>query len=225
MVRWSVLAAGAAVVAGAAFVTGTSIPPKAPPGPIKVEAQAIGVLAQKTGYFNMAAIMRENKRAKTAVERLNAKKARLAANLDGMKAMHVELKKAQLEAESKRSPTAKDKDREYQLGRELVMISRQIEDAARAGDKLLADRAAEIISEIYDDIRAATAEMAREHGLAAVIAFPDAVTPEEANNPMVKELKLKPPAAQPFYLDPSVDFTQELLERLNAKFAADNDGK
>jgi Skp family chaperone for outer membrane proteins len=224
MVRWSVLAAGAAVVAGAAFVTGTSIPPKAPPGPIKVEAQAIGVLAHKTGYFNMAAIMRDNKRAKTAVERLNAKKARLAANLDGMKAMHDELK-SQLEAEAKKSPAAKDKDREYQLGRELVMISRQIEDAARAGDKLLADRAAEIISEIYDDIRGATAEMAREHGLAAVLAFPDAVTPEEANSPMVKELKLKPPAAQPFYLDPSVDFTQELLERLNAKFAVDNDDK
>ncbi len=105
------------------------------------------------------------------------------------------------------------------------MISRQIEDGTRAGEKLLATRAAEVIGAVHDEIREATAEMAREHGLAAVIAFPDAVTPEEANNPMVKELKLKPPAAQPFYLDPSVDYTQELIERLNAKFAVDNDGK
>ncbi len=112
MVRWSVLAAGAAVVAGAAFVTGNSIPPKAPPGPIKVEAQAIGVLAHKTGYFNMAAIMRDNKRAKIGVERLNATKARLGANLVGMKAMHDELK-TQLETETKKPPVAKDKDREY----------------------------------------------------------------------------------------------------------------
>ena len=221
MVRWSVLAAGAAVVAGAAFVTGASIPPKAPPGPIKVEAQAIGVLAQKTGYFNMAAIMRENKRAKTIIERLNAKKVRMGANLVGMKAMHDELK-VNLEAENKKSPIQKTKEREYQMGRDLVALGRRIEDTARAADKLLNDRAAELIVEIHDELRATTAEMAREHGLAVVIAYPDAVTPEEANNPMIKEMKLKPPAAQPFYLDPSVDYTQELLERLNAKFAANN---
>jgi hypothetical protein len=105
------------------------------------------------------------------------------------------------------------------------MISRRIEDAARAGDKLLNEHASEVIGGIHDEIRMATAEMARAHGLAAVLAYPDAVTPEEANNPMIKELRLKPPAAMPFYLDPSVDYTQELIERLNAKFAAENDGK
>jgi hypothetical protein len=60
--------------------------------------------------------------------------------------------------------------------------------------------------------------MAKEHGLVAVLTYPDAVTPEEAQDPMIKELKLKPPAAQPFYLDPSVDYTDELIKRLNEKF-------
>lgn len=221
MVRGSVLAAGAAVVAGAAFVTGASIPPKPP---VKVEAQAIGILTHKTGYFNIAAVMRENRRARTTIEQLNARKARMGANLAGLKAMHDDVK-AQLETEVRKSPAAKDKEREYQLGRDLVALARQIEDTARTSDKLLNERAAEVIAGIHDEIRAATAEMAHAHGLAAVLAYPDAVTPEEANNPMIKELRLKPPAALPFYLDPSVEYTQELIDRLNARFAAEHDGK
>src|SRR5215831_20201579 len=73
MVRWSVLAASAAVIAGAAFVTGASIPPKPVGGLLKLDTPkaAVGAIGQKTGYFNMAAIMRGYKRATTAVERLN----------------------------------------------------------------------------------------------------------------------------------------------------------
>ena len=56
----------------------------------------------------------------------------------------------------------------------------------------------------------------------ALLAFPDAVTREEAENPLIKELKLKPPALSPFYLDPSVEFSDEILRRLNDKFAAEN---
>jgi hypothetical protein len=63
--------------------------------------------------------------------------------------------------------------------------------------------------------------MAKEQGLVAVLAYPDAITPDQLANPQVKEMKLKPPAAYPFYLDPSVDYTDELIKRLNAKYAAD----
>jgi hypothetical protein len=53
--------------------------------------------------------------------------------------------------------------------------------------------------------------MSHERGLSAVLAYPDAVNEMERNDPKIKELKLKPPAAQPFYLDPSVDYTGEIL--------------
>ena len=49
-----------------------------------------------------------------------------------------------------------------------------------------------------------TAEM---NGYHIVFAYPDAVTPEELKSPYIKELKLKPPAAQPFYVAPHVDMT------------------
>jgi Skp family chaperone for outer membrane proteins len=86
-------------------------------------------------------------------------------------------------------------------------------------NKLINNQASIVISELYDDIYAATVEVAHERGLSVVLAYPDAATPEERDNPQMKELKLKPGAAQPFYIEPSVDYTDDLIERLNAKFA------
>jgi Skp family chaperone for outer membrane proteins len=218
MVRWGVLAAGAAVVVGAALVTGASVaPPRAanvPPKPEEIKGTVIG---QKTGYFNMAAVIREYKRARTGVVRLNARRDRMSANLVGMKEMYKELQAV--------AQKATNEDQKYQLGRDAVMLARHIEDLDREINKLLNDQALVIIAELHDEIQAEVVEIAREHGLVAVLTYPDAVTPEEKQSPMVKELKLKPPAAHPFYLDPSVDYTDELIRRLNDKFAAENDGK
>jgi hypothetical protein len=58
----------------------------------------------------------------------------------------------------------------------------------------------------------ATAEM---NGYHLVLAYPDAVTPEEKSNPYLKELKLKPPAAQPFFVAGHVDLTKLVVDTLN----------
>ncbi len=216
MTRWGAMAAGAAVIAGAAFVTGASVPPKPAGGLIKLDADKV-VVGQKTGYFNMAAIMRGYKKAKADVELLNVCRTRMMANSNGLRAMYGDLQKA---IADEKNPQKKE-----ELTFACKRLFRLIEDGESEVNRYLNDQATRTIVELYDQIHTATVEMAREHGLVAVLAFPDAVTPQEVNDPMVKELKLKPPAAQPFYLDPSVDYTQELLERLNAKFAATNHGK
>lgn len=215
MTRWSVFAAAAVALVGAAFVTGAATPDKAarPPAEAKGEVRQI-VVGQKTGYFNMARVMREYKRARTAVARLNARKDRMVANVVGMRTMHAEL---QLAVQKTADPQKKD-----ELASGIITLARHIEDSDREINKILNNRASLIIAEIHDDIRAAVAGVARDNGLVAVLAYPDAVTPEEAESPMVKEMKLKPPAAHPFYLDPSVEFTGEILRRLNEK-KDDND--
>ena len=220
MIRWSVLAAGAVVIAGAAFVAGSAVPTAAPAGPVKVaadaaKAESVKTIAinQKTGYFNMARVMREFKRAKSEVELLNARKERLSADLVKMRERY-----AKLQADARKSTDDREKEL---IADELLVLARKIEDADRKINKELNDRASEIIAALYDDMYAAVKEVARENGLVAVLAYPDAVTPEEANSPMIKELKLKPPAAQPFYIDPSVDYTDAILRKLNAKAPAD----
>jgi Skp family chaperone for outer membrane proteins len=221
MIRWSVLAAIAVAAVGAAFVTGAAVPAKTakPPADVRADAKAdakpLVVVGQKTGYFNMARVMREYKRAKTAVERLNVRKDRMVANLVGLRNMHAELEAA--------LKTTTNEKRKEELASGVIMLRRQIEDADREVHKILNNRASIIIVELHDEMRAVVVSVARDNNLVAVLAYPDAVTPEEAENPMVKEMRLKPPAAHPFYLDPSVDFTDEILRRLNEKFSAEND--
>jgi Skp family chaperone for outer membrane proteins len=221
MIRWSVLAAGSVAVMGAAFVTGAAVPAKAarsanPPTEVKAEAARPPiVVGQKTGYFNMAKVMRECKKAKTAVERLNSRKDRMVANVIGLRNMHVELQNL--------ARTATGEKRKDEIADELRMVTRRMEDADREIQKLLNERATIIIVELYDEMRAVTTAVARENGLTALLAYPDAVTQEEAENPQIKELKLKPPALQPFYLDSSADYSAEIIRRLNDKFDAEND--
>ena len=217
MIRWSVLAAGAVAVMGAAFVTGAAVPTKTarPPNEVKADARPPVAIGPRTGYFNMAKVMRDSRKAKTALERLNARRERLAANLVGVRNMYTDLQAVA----QKPTTEAKKKD---ETTEDMRMLARQIEDMDRALNKMLNERASVIIVEIYDDIRAVTTAVAQESGLVALLAFPDAVTREEAENPLIKELKLKPPALQPFYLDPSVDYSDEILRRLNDKFVAES---
>ncbi len=212
MVRWSVLTAMVVLVVGAALVAGASVPPKVGPGPDAVKAMPN--LAQKIGFFNMAKLMREYRRARTSADRLTAKRMRMVKNMMGLRAMHGDLRML-LET------VKHDTDQLFRLNHELIVLTRQIEDSDREINKMLQNQASLIISEIYDEVYATSTETAREHGLSALLAYPDAVTPEERDNPMLKEMKLKPPAAQPFYLDPAIDYTDELIERLNNKFTAE----
>ena len=216
MVRWSVLVASAAIVVGAAIVTRASV--SSPPVDSMLKPDVVrptGVSSQKIGFFNMALVMREYKRAQNAVQRLTARKDRMTKNLIGMREMFKSLHEM---------PKPSDPDLLEQATRERVMLARQIEDLDREINKLLNNQASMIISELYDEIHNMTIDMARERGLSVIFAYPDAVSPQDRENPLVKELKLKPPAAQPFFLDPSADYSNELVERLNSKFASEHDG-
>ncbi|MCE9564113.1 MAG: OmpH family outer membrane protein [Planctomycetes bacterium] len=216
MIRWSVLAAGAAVVVGAAFVTGASIPPKPSVAVEKSVEVPATVLGQKTGYFNMPKVMKEYKRAQLSVAKVNDDTKRALAQLTGMRDMFIELKTKMEQTE--------DEEQKFRINSDMRALARMIEDFDRVESKKRNELAAVLIPEFYDEVHAVVVEMAKAHGLHAVLTFPDAPSPAEMEMPQLKEAKLKPPACQPFYLDPSVDYTDELIQRLNAKFVA-NGGK
>jgi predicted RNase H-like nuclease (RuvC/YqgF family) len=136
MIRWSVLVAGATLIAGAAFVTGTSVPPKAQIDLPQVEQKL--VVGQKTGYFNMAAVMRDFKKAQNQVKDLNAERERLSAKLKEWKAEYLKL---QLDVQTETVAEHRD-----QLSKELLELARKIDDENRRIDKTLNDRASAIIS-------------------------------------------------------------------------------
>jgi Skp family chaperone for outer membrane proteins len=210
MNRWHILAAGLIAALGAVFVSGAAVPTEneKPENEKKTAAaKAPVVLGQKTAVFNMAAIMREFHQAKYQVFMLNKKREDESKDLLRLRGEYI-----MLQTELKTRPDHPQKD---QITNEMLTLARKIEDEDRRINKLLNDDASQIISGLYDKMKSVVDKTAELNGYQVVLAYPDAVTEKEKNSAYIKELKLKPPAAQPFYVDPSADITEVVIKTLN----------
>ena len=103
-----------------------------------------------------------------------------------------------------------------QMSKDLFELSHKIEAREREINEILQKKVSTIISQLYDDIKLVVDKTAEMNGYHIVFAYPDAVTPDELAKPEIKELKLKPPAAQPFYIAKQVDVTAVVIQTLNA---------
>jgi Skp family chaperone for outer membrane proteins len=160
--------------------------------------------------FNMAAVMREFGQAKYQVHTLNEKRKSLSAQVVAWRAEYV---KIQEELPKIQVPALRD-----EMAKKMLDLSRKIQDEESRINKTLNDEASAIISKLYDQIKTVVDKTAEMNGYHIVFAYPDAVTEKEINDPMVKELKLKPPAAQPFFVAKHVDLTGVVVQTLNAWF-------
>lgn len=158
--------------------------------------------------FNMAAVMRDYGKAKYQVYMLNKKRNELSKDLVAWRGEYIKLQEdIQKQANN---------DVKEQMGKRMLVLARQIEDKDREVNKALNDDATAIITQLYDDIKTVVDKTAEMNGYHIVFAYPDAVTKEEMNSAVVKELKLKPPAAQPFFVAKHVDVTGVVIQTLNA---------
>jgi Skp family chaperone for outer membrane proteins len=193
-------AAGLLLAAGEAGAQPGAAP--AAPG-----ASALPATRPTIAVFNMAAVMRDFGQAKYQVWLLNNRKNDLSKNLIAMRGEYIKI-----QSELKQNP--KD-PRAEEKGQQLLALARQIEDEDRKISKQLNDDASSIICELYDKMKAVVDKTAELNGYHIVFAYPDAVTPEELKSAYIKELKLKPPAAQPFYVAPHADITAVVVKVLN----------
>lgn len=211
MARWNILAAVAICVAGAALVTRASVP-QPPADAAKPDEAKAAAGGQKIGFFNVLRVLKQCKRSAAMSAQLNSLRFSMSLKLPEWKNQLTKLQEAS---------EPKDDDARDAREKEVMQLVRKIEDREREIAKALAERSAEYVGELHDDLRAVCADAARANGLSAVLAYPDVINPEELQVLQVKELKLRPPAATPFYLDPKADYTDDLIKRLNDKFAAD----
>ncbi len=194
---WLAAALGALCSVGAA----TAQPPA--PGAPPAAPQTRPTVA----VFNMAAVMRDFGQAKYQVYLLNNKKNELSKNLVAWRTEYINIQK-----DLAANPNNPRKD---ELQARLLKIARDVEDEDRKINKTLNDDASAIIADLYDKIKVVVDRTADANGYHVVFAYPDAVTPEELKSPYIKELKLKPPAAQPFYVAKHADMTEMLVKTLN----------
>lgn len=207
------LAAVVAVAMAVAFVSGASIMPGTAKPPVDVKAEIAKpavVGGHKTAVFNMAAVMRDFGQAKYQVWILNNKKVEMSKNLQVWRGEYI-----QHQQDLQKDPNAPDKDKK---AKRMLELARKIEDADRDINKQLNDDASAIIADLYDKMKTVVDKTAEAEGFQLVLAYPDAVTREEASSPYIKELKLKPPAAQPFHVSPNIDITASVIEKLNEKY-------
>jgi Skp family chaperone for outer membrane proteins len=178
-----------------------------PPPPPAAGAPGTGV-RPTIAVFNMAAVMRDFEKAKFQVYKLNQSRVANSGKLGQLRSRALDLKK---NFDQAIDPTVKSK-----LEKDLMEIQHQFQVEERDVNKTLNDEASKIISKLYDEIKMVVDKTAEMNAYHIVFAYPDAVTPEEQANPYLKELKLKPPAAQPFYVSKQVDITGIVIQTLNA---------
>ena len=157
----------------------------------------------------MAAVMREFGQAKYQVHILKRSKS-LSTQVVAWRTEYV---KYQEELPKQQVPSIRD-----DYAKKMLELSRKIQDQEATINKTLNDEASAIISKLYDQIKTVVDKTAEMNGYHIVFAYPDAVTDKEINDPMVKELKLKPPAAQPFFVAKHVDLTPVVVQTLNNWF-------
>jgi Skp family chaperone for outer membrane proteins len=180
-----------------------------PPGGAPAPPAATAPTARPTiAVFNMAAVMRDYNKAQYQVYTLNKKRTEMSADLVKWRGDYIKL---QQEIQLQQVPALKE-----QKSKELFDLAHKIETKDREVTKILNDDATAIISQLYDDIKLVVDKTAEMNGYHIVFAYPDAVNADEMKNPMIKELKLKPPAAQPFYIAKQVDVTGVVVQTLNA---------
>jgi Skp family chaperone for outer membrane proteins len=174
----------------------------APPQPA-----AVTTAESRIAVFNMAMIMKEYKKAQYAVFKIGKERRELSAELIPMRENYTKLEQ--------KIQIAQNAAKKEELKEQLIELAREIQDTERKIDKHLNEKSSAVISELYDDIKAEVDKIAEVKGYDIVFAYPDATSPEELKSNYVKELKLKPPAAHPFFVSKKIDLTGEIIKELN----------
>jgi Skp family chaperone for outer membrane proteins len=191
--------------------------PGAPPPPAGAPAAAPAT-RPTVAVFNMAAVMRDFGQAKYQVWKLNNKKMDMSKTLLVYRSEYI-----QHQQDLTKNPNHPEKDVKQAR---MLALARMIEDEDRKINKQLNDDASAIIGDLYDKMKMVVDKTAEMNGYHVVFAYPDAVTAEEMKSPYIKELKLKPPAAQPFYVAAHADITGVVVKTLNAWYPPlDEQGK
>jgi Skp family chaperone for outer membrane proteins len=196
-------------VAGLAIavtVTGF-IQAQTPGGGAPVAGGAAPAAGRDVAVFNVAKVMKEFQKWQFYAQEMNkvrtAEATRLGQLQEGM---------TKLKADIEKETVAAQKDVKEKQLREMV---RQYEDLDREVRKRIDEQSSKHLKELHDDINLVVQKVSERNGFGIVFAYPDATTEQEKTSPLYYELKLRPPAAMPFFVSPNCDITSAVIETLN----------
>ena len=207
MKRISLYAMAAAGLALAVYASG-GLNAQAPPAATTATAVPRGTVA----VFNVARVMKDFQRWQYYAATMNDERQKRGADLAKFRNQILE-KEAAIRIETVAT-------KKQQFEGEMVALQRQFEDLEKSIRKEIDDKSAKHLQELFTQIRTVVERVAEVNGFQLVMAYPDAMTEEEMKSPLYYDLKLRPPAAMPFYVSPSIDITKVVVLTLNQNFAA-----
>jgi len=164
----------------------------------------------RVSVFNVAKVMKDYKRWQHFAKVMNDKRTAASADLVKLRNTIAELQN-KMQAES-------IKAKQEEIARNITEVQRQFEDKEKAYRKALDEESAGYLRNLFAEIQQCVKAIVEAIGYDIVFAYPDAITADELSSPMYYDLKLRPPAAQPFYVSPNVDMTEVLIATLNQNF-------
>ena len=149
--------------------------PAAPAKPARTDPTRVAV-------FNVAKVMKDFKKWQYYAVTMNNKRITAAGELGKMR---TELLELQQKAE-------KEPRKEIQDGLARAMLDKQraFEDRERTYRKQLDEESAGHLKNLFVEIQRAVGAVVESNGYDVVFAYPDAVTPDEAANPLMVDLKI-----------------------------------
>ena len=166
----------------------------------------------RVAVFNVAKVMRDYEKWTAFAKIMNEK--RLAASAT--------IVKTRTEINDKQQALATEvvQGKKDELTRDIVTLTRNLEDSERTLRKQLDDESAGYLKNLFVEIQTCVQAIVEANGFDLVLAYPDALTKEEMASPMYFDLKLRPNAAMPFYVSPNADMTDILIQCLNQRYPA-----
>ncbi len=201
MVRLAVLVGGAVGLAGQVQAQTPGGAPAPAPAPRS---------SGKVAVFNVAKVMKDYQRWQYYAAVMNQKRTAAAGDLGKLRN-----EIADLQDRMQKEPIQTKKE---EIAKQVVQKQRELEDKDRSVRQALDNESAGYLKNLFTEIQRAVVAIVEQNGFDIVFAYPDAITPDEMNSPLYYDLKMRPPAAMPFYVSPSADMTAVLVETLNKNF-------
>jgi Skp family chaperone for outer membrane proteins len=164
----------------------------------------------KVAVFNVAKVMRDYKKWQHFAKIMQDKRNAAAGELGKLRNEIVSLQE-----QIQKEPI---KQKQEELAKVVVAKQREFEDKEKGVRQALDTESSGYLQQLFAEVQQCVKAIVDTNGYDVVFAYPDAITEEEMRSPLYYDLKMRPPAAMPFYVSPSADVTGVLVETLNKYF-------
>jgi len=192
-----------------ALLVASPVTAQAPATPPAAAAPATG---RGVAVFNVPKVMREYKKWQYFAAEVNRDRAEKAALLSKKQSEGIDLQN--------RIKTEAVKAKQDEMTQQLILLQRQLEDMEKVARKDIDEKSMAHLRTLFGELRKVVDAVATTNGFDLVLAYPDASTEEEKASPVYLEMKLRTPAAMPFYVSPGIDITEVVIQTLNKNFPA-----